>query len=207
MDEEGEEEGGEGRGGRWHGVGCSKGGPSGVGNGERRCCTRPTQTGPRFKALRAAYLSLPSFFFLPVRATAIYHLRGSVIPSRLRVSDLHTCTHTHICTYTPDRPIEESTDPAICAYNRPQTHLLRSYSFLENYWLCQRMGCSTEKLGSFDRAYKESMTNERVNSLFRIEEMECKIVRDFVISFVRILCEMRMRECQKSLSGESFVKI
>lgn len=26
MDEEEEEEGGEGRGGRWHGVGCSKGG-------------------------------------------------------------------------------------------------------------------------------------------------------------------------------------
>lgn len=102
MDEEGEEEGGEGRGGRWHGVGCSKGGPSGVGNGERRCCTRPTQTGPRFKALRAAYLSLPSFFFLPVRATAIYHLRGSVIPSRLRVSDLHTCTHT--LTRPTDRP-------------------------------------------------------------------------------------------------------
>lgn len=69
------------------------------------------------------------------------------------------------------------------------------------------MGYSTEKLGSFDRAYKESMTNERVNSLFPIEEMECRIVRDFVISFVRILCEMRMRECQKSLSGESFVKI
>lgn len=168
MDEEEEE------GGRWHGEGCPKGGPSGVGNGERRCCIRPTQTGPRFKALRAAYLSLPSFFFLPVRATAIYHLRGPVIPSRLRVSDLHA----HTCAYTPDRPTEGSTDPAICAYNRPQTHLLRSYSFLENYWLCQRMGCLTEKLGSFDRAYKESMTNERVNSLFPIEEVECRIVRD-----------------------------
>lgn len=53
------------------------------------------------------------------------------------------------------------------------------------------MGCSTEKLGSFDRAYKESMTNERVNSLFSIEEMECRIVRDFVISLVRILYDVR----------------
>lgn len=111
---------------RW----VSKGGAKWSWYGERRCCVRPTQTGPRFKALRAAYLSLPSFFFLP--ATAVYHLRGPVIPSRLRVSDLHT--------YAPTRPTEGSTDPAICAYNRPQTHLLRSYSFLENYWPCHVWG-------------------------------------------------------------------
>lgn len=48
------------------------------------------------------------------------------------------------------------------------------------------MGCSTEKLGSFDRAYKESMTNARVNSLSPIEKMECRIVRDLVISFVLV---------------------
>lgn len=47
------------------------------------------------------------------------------------------------------------------------------------------MGCLTEKLGSFDRAYKESMTNERVNSLFPIEEVECRIVRDSRGHFVR----------------------
>lgn len=75
---------------RW----VSKGGAKWSWYGERRCCVRPTQTGPRFKALRAAYLSLPSFFFLP--ATAVYHLRGPVIPSRLRVSDLHTHTHMHL---------------------------------------------------------------------------------------------------------------
>lgn len=66
------------------------------------------------------------------------------------------------------------------------------------------MGCSTEKLGSFDRAYKESMTNERVNSLFSIEEMECRIVRDF-ISLVRILydvnwCDEKFIRIFKSVS-------
>lgn len=114
MDEEEEEKGKGGGGGRWHGEGCPKGGPSGVGNDERRCCIRPTQTGPRFKALRAAYLSLPSFFFLPVRATAIYHLRGPVIPSRLRVSDLHRHTHTH----APTRPIDRPRGPPTRQYVR-----------------------------------------------------------------------------------------
>ena len=68
-----------------------------------RGAVRPTQTGPRFKTLRAAILSLslPSFFFLPVLAIAIYHLRGPVIPSRLRVSDLYTYAHPHATTRGP----------------------------------------------------------------------------------------------------------
>lgn len=82
---------------------------------------RPTQTGPRLKTLRAAY-SLFSFFLLP---------------SRPRHSHLPSSGPCNTLAFTSKRPVHvrSSTrnDQGICAYNRPQTHLLRSYSFLENY--------------------------------------------------------------------------
>lgn len=59
-------------------------------------------------------------------ATTIYHLRDPVIPSRLRLSV--TDTRTRGRTYTG-----RERRASVCAYNRLQTHLLRSYSFLENY--------------------------------------------------------------------------
>lgn len=72
----------------------------------------------------ATSLSVLSF------ATAIYHLRGPVIPSRLRrkASPIRAHRNTRIW-----KPREERAQT--CAYNRLQTHLLRSYSFHENYWL------------------------------------------------------------------------
>lgn len=38
----------------------------------------------------------------------------------------------------------------VCAYNRLQTHLLRSYSFLENYWLCHVQGVLSRFVGLDD---------------------------------------------------------
>jgi len=60
-------------------------------------------------------------------ATTIYHLRGPVIPSHLRLSVTDTRAREHI------RGRERRA--RVFAYNRLQTHLLRSYSFIENYWL------------------------------------------------------------------------
>lgn len=92
----------------------------------------PRKPAAALKPFGLHTLSFPSFSFLLVRTAVIYHLRGSVIPSRLRVSDPYT--------YSPTRNNEGSTNPGICAYNRLQTHLLRSYSFVENYWLCHVWG-------------------------------------------------------------------
>jgi len=86
------------------------------------CGPRKPASALRPPGPRATSLSVLSL------ATTIYHLRSPVIPSHLRHKrHRHARTGTHIQSW--------ERRARVYAYNCLQTHLLRSYSFIENYWL------------------------------------------------------------------------